>query len=253
MFEKRVLLQPAEHGGLRLSDTTDWRFAAGEVLVPLVVTELADAAREYPLIFLKGNPLFFALTGIERGVNAYVADGRWLAAYIPARLRAYPLAMVPVPEKPGEFAVFFDVDAPQFMVPGGRRLFEGGKPSAFLKDRMALLKNIRQAEPPTAASVQAVRDAGLLVERNIRIRRRGGQDRHLAGLQVVDEKRLNELPHGEFVKLRERGALPLIYAHLLSMANLRGGPLAGRYPQLAPPDRKAIDEILKSETVRFFN
>ncbi len=237
MFAKVVPLNPKSHADLRVSETTDYGFAAREMMIPLVYSEMADVAREYPLVFIHGRDLPVALTGIEDGVNAYVAeDGRWLANYIPGRIQTYPFALTPMPNKPGEFAMVMDTTAPQVMQKDGQMLFDAaGQPTAFLKRRMELLERMKKAEALTAQMVRELRDSGVLINRAIRIQRRDGEDSQLAGMEVVDEKAFNALPLDAFGKLRDQGLLPLIYAHLLSMANLRHGVIAGKYPQLAQP------------------
>jgi hypothetical protein len=233
MFEKIVVLNSTQPSALRLAPTTDWRFCASELLVPLAYTEMADAAREYPLVFLNDKPLVYALLGFEQGVNAYVADdGRWRAHYRPARLRAYPFALAPVPGQTGRFALVMDADAPQLLQPQGEPLFVGGQPGPELKARKALLEAMAQAEPATRRVVQAIRAAGLLVDRAVQVREPAPDRPALGGFQVIDERALNALPDAAFAALRQAGALPLVYAHLLSMANLRQGALAGRYPEL---------------------
>src|SRR5690606_6219718 len=74
---------------------------------------------------------------------------------------------------------------------------------------------------------------GLLVERTIQVSKGGKLTNVVKGLKVVDEKKLNQLPEADFVSLRNKGALPLVYAHLLSWANFRQCPLAVKYPDLA--------------------
>lgn len=253
MFEKSILLKASEHAGIMLGATRDWRFAAQEVIVPVVYSEIADVAREYPLLFIAGKSLLYALTGIEQGVNAYVgADGRWLATYVPARLAAYPLALAEVPQKPGEYALVLDGAAPQLLAHDGEPLFVAGEPSPLLKRRMQLLESMQKAERITHQVVNRIRDADLLVPRTIRVSRPGGEGSQLTGLEVIDERRLNALPHDAFAALRDGGALPVVYAHLLSMANLRQGVLVGRYPQLATPGAdEPLDELFKSDVLRF--
>lgn len=41
--------------------------------VPIVYSEMADIAREYPLVFLKDKQTPHALLGYEQTVNAYVS------------------------------------------------------------------------------------------------------------------------------------------------------------------------------------
>ncbi|MFZ9080814.1 MAG: SapC family protein, partial [Alphaproteobacteria bacterium] len=77
----------------------------------------------------------------------------------------------------------------------------------------------------TPRLVQAIEAAGLLVERAIRIKVEGEEDRQVAGLRVIDEAALNKLDDAAFNTLRASGALPLAYAALLSWANFRQGPI----------------------------
>ncbi len=251
MFKKILPLDARLHAELRVEDTSGWSFAAKEMLVPVMVTEMSAAAREYPLVFMQDRQLVYALTGIEQDVNAYVTDdGRWQATYIPARLRNYPFMLVAVPGKPGEFAIAVDADAPQLGSAVGHLVFENSQLAPYMQQRLEHLKFLQQAEPMTRNLVNVIRDAGLLTEKIIRIRHQDGKERQLKGIQVVDEKKLNQMPHDQFAALRDKGALPLIYAHLLSMANLHQGPLAGKYPQLAQKQEQIAADVLQSGTIR---
>jgi hypothetical protein len=241
-----------EHQELRVAETTDWYFAAGEVVVPIVLSELADVAREYPVIFVKNKPTVYALTGIEQGINAYVGkDGRWLATYIPAQLRSYPFGLTSVPHNPGEFVIVVDAEAPQLRSHSGSLLFEGGQPSYFLQKRINLLKVLQRAELFTYASVKAIQEAGLLKDQSLSVKKADQQMTQLKGLQVVDEQKLNQMHPNEFARLRKQGALALIYAHLLSLANLRQGAIAGKYPQLQQYKDEMISAMLKDDMVTF--
>jgi hypothetical protein len=255
MFTNNLLLRHDQHADLRLGETRDWGFASKEMFVPVVYSEMADVAREYPLLFIKDRDLLFALTGLEKDINAYVADdGRWLATYIPGRLQAYPLALTQVPDKPGEFALLVDSDAPQLMDKNGQLLFVNGEPSPLLKQRMALLEKMQKAEIITLQMVKILRESGLLIDRGITIRQVNEEPKQITGLQVIDENKLNAMPHDEFAALRDKGVLPLIYAHLLSMANLRQGALAGKYPELAQKKDASdfsLEDMLSSDTISF--
>jgi len=74
----------------------------------------------------------------------------------------------------------------------------------------------------------------------------------LGGFEVVDEKALNGLSPEAHLRLRDAGALPLVYAHLLSLANLRQGALAGKYPELAGGGAVAEELFLEDAEDRFY-
>lgn len=236
MFNNNAVLKPSDHAELGLLPTRDWSFAQDQQLLPLVVSEIADAALEYPLVFIPGKPLVYALVALERGHNAYLrADGHWHARYIPARLRAYPFGLTPIPGQQGRYALVIDRDAPQLQTERGDPLFTGDELSEPVRLRLRLLERMQQQEGTTQRVVTAIREAGLLVQRSLQVRKPDADTPALGGFEVVDEKRLNRLDPTEFAALRDAGALPLVYAHLLSLANLRQGPLAGKYPELANP------------------
>ena len=229
MYIKPVLLNPNEHENLRLIRANKYQFASRQMLIPIVFSEMADAAREYPIIFLKDKPTVAVLLGSEKNTNAYVSpDGKWLAQYIPSRIRAYPFTLTQYANNPNQFGVAVDMDSEFISTEHGELLFSMGKPTQVLQDSMKLLEETQTAELVTQRLVQSIRDAGLLVERAIKVQKKGQEDHQLTGLEFVDEKILNQMPHEEFNKLRDSGALPLIYAHLISLANLRRGVLKGQ-------------------------
>lgn len=231
MIRKATVLSAQQHCSLRLSPTSTYTFAQHQLFVPIIFSEMADIAREYPLVFLKGNSLPVALLGVEKGVNAYVdKEGKWLATYIPATVQVYPFALMPVRGKPEEMAVVLDAEADQLSLEIGYPLFDPeGKPCKPLQSRVDVMRKMKQQEKTTVALVQHLRDAGLLVARTIKVSKNQSDETQIKGVEVVNETALNALPHPEYNKLRDNGVLPLIYAHLLSMANLRHGAIAGKY------------------------
>lgn len=262
MFERKEALKPAQHGGLRVFETNDYSYARGEVLAPIVIDEMADIAREYPIVFPDNQSgLPCALLGIEDGQNAYVDDhGRWQGIYIPAHIRRYPFmlgkagqAAAPAAQDKDRYIVLFDPDAPHFQDANGHPVFTlAGELTPHAQRRLALLESIQKAVPATQALVAAIDALGLLVERTIQVNKGGKLTNVVKGLKVVDEKKLNQLPDADFVSLRNKGALPLVYAHLLSWANFRQGPLAGKYPDLAAKaDSKQPSFLFESDIISF--
>ena len=236
MFKTLKPLTYQIHGHLRLRETGDYSFASDDMFVPIVLSEMADAAREYPLVFIKDQALPVVLMGVEKGVNAYVAaDGAWCARYVPGHIQAYPFLLGENAKKPDEFVVALDMDAPQISTDQeGDPLFnDKQQPSEAVQRRIDLLTTMKKAEPRMKQMVADLRASGLLRDRAIRVERGGEEPTQVTGIEVVDEAKLNALGEAEFLQLRAKGLLPLIYAHLLSVGNLRQGPIAGKYPDLA--------------------
>ncbi len=256
MFTKATPLRFDAHRDLKVLETNDYSFARSEIVSPFVFDEMADIAREYPIVFPdNGSGMPAALLGLEAGHNAYIADdGRWFATYVPSHIRRYPFAFTVAPgeTEPNRFTLIFDENAPHFHDPNGHPVFDAnGQPSEHMKRRIALLEDMQRKLPATRKMVADIDAAGLLVERVIHIKR-NGQENRVQGLRVVDEKKLNSLPHDQFAALRDKGVLPLIYAHLLSWANFRLGPLAGKYPDLAArPTTRNPDFLFENETINF--
>jgi hypothetical protein len=231
-------LRFSEHSKLHVLETNDYSFARGELLVPIVFEEIADIAREYPIVFPDNqSDMPYALMGLEAGQNAYVnAEGRWAASYVPMGIAQYPFNLQRQKSDKGEpdrFVVMFDPQSSHLHTTNGYPVFTAdGQLSEHMQERIKLLERLQKRAAATRQLVQALRTAGVLVERAVTIRLGEGEVRKLSGMQVVDETRLNDLSDEAFKVVRQRGALPLAYAHLLSWANFRQGPIGGKYPDL---------------------
>ncbi len=241
MFKQTAALKHDEHANLKILETNDYSYAREVLLAPIVVSEIANVAREFPIVFPENETrLPCALMGLEAGHNAYVGeDGRWLANYIPAHVRRYPFILAHLEKTDASeerFVIAFDPQAPQLNTSNGHAIFaQGGELSEHMQRRMKLLEHIQRSMPLTRRLVEAIDAAGLLAERVITLSRDGKPTHQIKGMRVIDEEKLNALPHEAFAALRDQGALPLVYAHLLSWASFRQGPLAGMYPALTRP------------------
>lgn len=225
-------LRPDLHAALCLRPGGDYHFARSLLLAPIVVDELAEAAREFAIVFPAGSALPCALLGVQQGCNAYVgADGAWQARYVPAYLRHQPFALGAA--QPGGQAplVLADLASPLLGTPPGEALFDArGLPAAGLQSAIDLMQALQSRHGLTSALVQAIDSAGLLVERQVEVRPAVGPVQRISGLRVVSEPALNALDGPAFDRLRRAGALPLVYAHLLSFAHLRLGPIGRAHP-----------------------
>lgn len=244
MLKSLKPLTYAAHGTLMLQPVADYGFARDLLMAPLALPDLANAAREFPIVFpSKGQPVA-VLMGLEAGRNTYVSPkGKWLARYVPLYMRLAPFAMGK--QKPGadgkqSFALLLDTESSRLSLESGTPLFNADKtPAALLTAAMKSLQAFEASQAPLRAGVHAIEEAGLLVERPVRMRTAAGEGKRVNGVRVIDEQKLNALKDKNFNALRKAGALPLVYAHLLSWGNFRRGPIGKAYPIAAQDDAAA--------------
>ena len=245
LFKQPKPLDSQAHRSLRLQARQPYHFAAQQSLVPVMASEMAQVAREYAVVFsdVVGS-LPLALLGARQGHNAYVRpSGHWAARYVPAHVRRYPFVLAEsapanapkgtngtngagAADTAGTRLVMVDADAPHLVSEGGLPLFEtGGKPSQVLQQVQNVLMMLERESLRTLQLMAEVEAAGLLIERMIPLQPKTGAPLGLNGLRVVDEERLAALDPATLHALQKSGALRLVYAHLMSMANLLDGPL----------------------------
>lgn len=233
------LLKFSEHADLRLLPVQDYSAMADKLTAPIVIDEIGDIAREYPIVFPKGSALPSALLGVQHGANAYVSpNGRWRAAYIPSFIRHFPMTVMRFPpvvngkedqhatEPVERLAIAIDTQSQLVSRLEGTPVFEDdGSFTAETEAKVALLKNYNARRAVTEHLVRAIENAGVLVERSIQIKLESEVPHRVSGLRVIDEAALNMLSKDRFEQLRRQGALPLIYASLIAWANFEKGPI----------------------------
>lgn len=230
---------------MRLQVNHPYHFASQQMLVPVMASEMGQVAREYAVVFSDvAGTLPLALLGARRGENAYVRpSGHWAARYVPAHVRRYPFVLAEsapanaaqgangtngasAADTTGTRLVMVDADAPHLVSEGGLPLFEtDGKPSQVLQQVQNVLVMLERDSLRTLQLMAEIEAAGLLIERMIPLQPKTGAPLGLNGLRVVDEERLAALDPATLHALQKSGALRLVYAHLMSMANLLDGPL----------------------------
>ncbi|GAA0778660.1 SapC family protein [Brevundimonas olei] len=211
-------LAAAEHGAWRLKDG-DVAFAAETAFVPVVVSEIAAAARSYPIVFSSGDgaqPI--AVLGLEQR-NLFVRDGRWAAdAYTPAYVRRYPFGFIAT-VNPSGFALAIDAASERVAVSGeeGAALFENGRPTPLTQDAMAFCNAFQGEAAVTQAFGEALRVQNLLIDRRADATLPDGRKLGLDGFQVVDTERFANLDEAVVLDWHRKGWLALVHFHLASL------------------------------------
>ena len=220
-YERVVALNDQTHALLKVRPATSFAYAAKINSVPLLVSEFFEAAREYPIVFARGEtgPVPAALLGLREGENLYVDnEGKWDARYVPAFVRRYPF--VPGKGVQGELLVCIDEASPCFDSKEGEALFAAGKPTAQLEHAIKFLTEFHQAAASTEQLGRRLQELGLLRQADSVAQLSDGSQFRLNGLNVVDETKLRALDREALPELFASNTLAVIYAHLMSLGNL---------------------------------
>lgn len=220
-YERVVALNDQTHAQLRVRPASSFAYAARTNSVPLLSSEFFECAREYPIVFARGEtgPVAAALLGLREAENLYIGkDGTWDARYVPAFVRRYPF--VPGKGAQGELLVCIDEASPCFDTTEGEPLFLNGKPTPQLEHAMKFLAEFHQAAATTELLGKRLQDLGVLRQADSVAQLTDGTQFRLNGLNVVDESKLRALDRDIVQELFVSGGLAVIYAHLMSLGNL---------------------------------
>ena len=201
-------------------------FLVGAHAVPVTVDEFSLVQRHYPIVFSSGDePVPLALMGMNEGVNVFVnEEGQFLEnVYVPAYARRYPFMLARLRPDATELSLCFD---PTTQAIGafdeGQPLFDGDAPSAATKEIVSFNELFEQAGQRTAAFMKELGELGLLMEGETTIQQEGKETPFVyRGFQMVNEEKLQGLRGDQLRKMAQSGMLPLIYAHLFSLAGMR--------------------------------
>jgi hypothetical protein len=228
LFYKEIVpLNATQHGTLKIRPVEKSPFIAQTHAIPITVDEFGLAQRHYPIVFSIGeNPIPIALMGLNEGVNVFLdPDGRPVdtTTYIPAYIRRYPFLLAKLNQETDELSLCFD---PTTEAVGefddGQPLFDGDQPSDATKAILEFCEQFETAGQRTAAFMEDVKKSGLLMDGEVAIQPEGYQQPFIyRGFQMIDEEKLRELRGDELRKMNQNGMLPLLYAHLFSLAQMR--------------------------------
>jgi hypothetical protein len=180
-------------------------------------------------------------------VNVFLdEDGRPLDAnaYIPAYIRRYPFLLARLRPDSDELSLCFDPTASAVGdFDEGQTLFDGDQPSDATKAILQFCEQFEAAGQRTAAFVEELTKADLMMDGEVAIQPEGFQQPFIyRGFRMVDEEKIRNLRGDELRKLNQNGILPLIYAHLFSLSEMRAvfarqmqqGKSPAQMPQPAP-------------------
>ena len=222
-----VPLRKDKHAKLKVVESGDYRRYKGNHLVPIVIQDFFTLAAEFPLVFVKiGKTDEFipvAMMGLREGQNLYCQTEQWQAGVIPVSFGNAPFTIARVDEKTEQLIVLLDEESPLLSETTGESLFdEKGERSAYLEARIESLIKVAEQTRNTQELCKRLTEKNLLSTQQVQLQHRPDAPRYnIDGIYVVNEIALNELSDEDYLHLRKMGLLPVIYAHLTSLQQLR--------------------------------
>ena len=225
-YDNPIALNSKTHRNLKISPSGEGlKFSAKTNSVLLTGTEFPEACKHFPIVFAKaaGNLVLpMALLGFRDLENLFVgASGRWEGEYVPAYVRRYPFVLARTGDGK-KFTVCIDETYPGFGADEGQPLFNAsGEPTEYLKSVLAFLQDYQAQLERTDSFLKTLREFDLLMDVAANVNLPGGKRYSMAGLMMVDERKLKVLPDEKILRLFRSGELAWIHSHLISIGNFR--------------------------------
>ncbi len=218
-------LHPDQHSKLKVRSGAEFHLVEKEHIIPLVVHEFVPASTDMPIVFVKntdtGEFQAVAMLGVKPGENLYVEDGKWLGMYVPAILSQAPFRLVPNQHNRDQLMLAINEESSLVSKEEGELLFnDKGELTDYLNRRKKGIETYFEHTQITQAFLKLMAELELFVERTLNIDM-NDQKINLSGLYFIDEEKLGALPDEKFLDLKKRGFLPVIYAHLISLNQMR--------------------------------
>ncbi len=226
-FYKTVVpLNSDIHRNLKFdSAQVNFSFARDTIAVLLAGVEFAEASREYPIVFIRGEDQVMrpsVLLGVRNGENLLVDEqGKWDAAYIPAIVRRYPFVLAEG-DVPGQLIVCIDEVCPALNNDCGESLVDAkGRLEPRMNEIMQFMQNVQQEFARTELLVKQLDELGLFVLQGAHFDTPGGESFQIKDFYVIDEARFAQIAQASLPELFLSGALALAYLHMASLGNMR--------------------------------
>jgi SapC len=216
-----------QHGKMKVRGIPSMAEAGRTHAVPLTIDEFALVQRHYPIVFsVGGTPVPIALMGLNEGVNVFLDENGRVSdpsLYVPAYLRRYPFLLARLRQDSDELSLCFDATSGAVGdFDEGEALFDADQPSAATKAILEFCEQFEAAGIRTNAFIEELVKTDLLMDGEVAIQPEGFEQPFIyRGFRMVDEEKLRNLRGDELRKMNQNGMLPLLFAHLFSLAQMR--------------------------------
>ena len=226
-----VLLNNIAHQNLKVLTRFGAEFGDNVGSVLAFPTEFVELQKEYPILFRKNSETqkyqAVALLGLNQAENLFLNPSLrtgWAASYIPAAVVKGPFLIGRQSQDAGDNApvIHIDLDHPKVGHEDGYPLFlEHGGNSPYLEHVASVLKLIHQGVAIQDVMFKLFTELDLIEPVNIEVDLKNGEKHRLVGHHTINQSKLAALSGDQLEKLNKLGFLPLAYAVISSMTNIR--------------------------------
>ena len=222
-----IPLQNDKHAKLKVSPSADFTRFKERHLIPIITQDFFSLACEFPLVFVKNNEtdefVPVAVMGLREGHNLYCQTDQWQGLVIPASFNNAPFGIARVDPEGEQYAVMVEEDSPLLSEEKGEPLFkEDGERTEYFDKRVEAMVNVAQQTLNTQAISKLLAEKELFMTQQLQLRHRpDAPSYNIDGIYTVNEEALNGLSDEDYLDLRTRGLLGMIYAHLTSLQQFR--------------------------------
>lgn len=212
------------HGKIKVKNNPSFIQSKDKHFAPIVVQEFIGASQDFPIVFIKdadtGGFNAVVLLGLKPKNNLFYDEKSWKAGYVPQALTLYPF-MIHQDGSSDNALLCFDEDSPLVNERVGEALFdENGTQNEWLIAKGEAVVDYVEKNEITKKFIKLLLSKELLAPQTLNLKLKDEEEYTLSGLYVIDEQKLNALSDEEFIALRSTGALPAIYATLMSMQRI---------------------------------
>jgi hypothetical protein len=222
-----VQINNIDHADLRITPRAgaDFGDAANQALI--FPAEFEQVQREFAIIFRRRDEgvQAYALLGLDRDENLYLADDYWTSRYVPASHQRGPfsIGMVRAPgDDTGEPMLQVDLDDTRVGGDTGLPLFlEHGGNTPYLDHVTGVLRLLYEGMDTAPAAYAALDEAGLLTPVTLTVDVSEERRYTIPDVLVVDMEQMAALTGEPLQRLHASGVLRLAILAAASLGNIQ--------------------------------
>ena len=212
------------HKGLKINEHSAIIYAQNAHMLPLRVTEVAQATVDFPVMISRmsnGSMSLSALTSFEPSKNLFINEESWCSSFTPSAMKTYPLYLMKSEDGNQEPVLGIDADSKALSQEDGESLFDQkGRFSLSTKQLKSQLMEDSKNTVHTYQFFETLENFDLIRPVDLAISYSNEQTNRIRGLSMIHEDNLQSLSSENLVELRDRGYLAPIYAMLFSVFQL---------------------------------